>query len=110
MSDKFILNTVFKHETKPIDEQSMRDYLAFIKEELDPESEFWLESECYFQNSYPFEYNVSSCGFESCAFISMRFQTRAFSDPWVFSSRPADRSQKLLLVINRLLIPEPVSI
>ena len=47
MSEKFILNTVFKHETKPIDEQAMRDYLAFIKEELDPESEFWLENIWY---------------------------------------------------------------
>ena len=28
MSEQFILNTVFKHETKPIDEQAMRDYLA----------------------------------------------------------------------------------
>jgi len=36
MSEKFILNTVFKHEIKPIDEQAMRDYLAFIKEELAP--------------------------------------------------------------------------
>ena len=40
MSEQFILNTVFKHEIKPIDEQAMRDYLAFIKRELDPESEF----------------------------------------------------------------------
>ena len=33
MSEKFILNTVFKHETKPINEQAIRDYLAFVKEE-----------------------------------------------------------------------------
>ena len=37
MSEQFILSTVFKHETKPIEEQAMRDYLAFIKKELDPE-------------------------------------------------------------------------
>ena len=47
MSEQFILNTVFKHEIKPIDEQAMRDYLAFIKRELDPESEFWLENIWY---------------------------------------------------------------
>ena len=52
MSEKFILNTVFKHETKPIDEQAMRDYLAFIKEELDPESEFWLENISYKIDDY----------------------------------------------------------
>ena len=52
MSEKFMLNTVFKHDTKPIDEQSMRDYLAFIKEELDPESEFWLENIWYKIDDY----------------------------------------------------------
>jgi hypothetical protein len=52
MSEKFILNAVFKHETKPIDEQAMRDYLAFIKEELDPESEFWLENIWYKIDDY----------------------------------------------------------
>ena len=52
MSKQFILNTVFKHETKPIDEQAMRDYLAFIKRELDPESEFWLENIWYKIDDY----------------------------------------------------------
>jgi len=43
MSEQFILNTIWKHENK-IDEQASREYLAFIKAELDPESEFWLET------------------------------------------------------------------
>ena len=42
MSEQFILTILFKHETKPIEEQAMRDYLAFIKKEFYPESEFWL--------------------------------------------------------------------
>ena len=51
MSEQFILNTIWKHENK-IDEQASREYLAFIKAELDPESEFWLENIWYKIDDY----------------------------------------------------------
>ena len=51
MAWQFILNSTWKH-TKPIDEKEQRDYLKLIKEELDPDGEYWLENIWYKIDEY----------------------------------------------------------
>ena len=52
MAKQFILNSIWKHEKQPIDEQTLRDYLAVIKSELDPNGELWLENIWYKIDDY----------------------------------------------------------
>ena len=52
MAEQFILTSIWKHEKQPIDKQTLRNYLAIVRSELDPNGELWLENIWYRIDDY----------------------------------------------------------